>query len=291
MKKIVLGVVILLIAAPVWADTVNIDVNDEGGGTISIEYSVSDANLVRAFALNITVDNGAVIESISDYVTGECNAVAKGYGIFPGGIVIDSNGDPSDYNTPVAPPDAPDSPGQLGSGSIVIEMGSLYTGANSPGTSGRLAKLKITGIDDCNLCISSVNTLRGGIVMEDTSITGTPNLPGCTPLVLDCLYVDRVFNSGLVVTQAMYDKWATMGTDCVNKDPWWCCEAQKYGQATGVSTRVDVADLSKVKLAWMKRPCLAGYFSAADFNLSGRIDVADLAKVKLNWMQRPGICP
>jgi len=294
MKKIVLGVVLLL-AAPALADVVIINVNDVGGGVVSIEYSVSDTNLVRAFAFDVNVDNNAVISSISDYFVGECNATKKGYGIFPGNIVIDSNGNVADYNKPVAPASAKDSPGQLGSSRITLEMGSLYVDTNNPATSGRLCKLKITksggGPNDCNLTIDEDAT-RGGVVMEDTGIAAsTPNLPGTKKLNLDCLWVGRVFNSGLVVTQNMVNDWKLTGTGCVKKDPWWCCEAQKYGQAVGTTDRVNLADLTKVKLSWMLYDCDVGYYPAADFNLSGRVNLADLTKIKQNWMQYPGYCP
>jgi len=294
MKKFILGVMIFALTAAGRADTVNINVNDIepndcGGGTFSIEYSVSDANLARAFALDISVDNGAVISGISDYFVGVCSASAQGYGIFPGGIVIDSNGNVTDYNIPVAPFFAPDSPGQLGSNSITIEMGSLYTGANSPGTSGELAGFTITGANDCNLYIST-DSLRVGIVMENTAITATPNLPGSVPLVFECLYAGRVFQSGLVVTQAMVDRWKNTGPDCVNRALCWCCEAQKFGEATGTTGRVTLADLAMLKRCWMKYACEVGYCPCADFDLSGRITLADLAKIKQNWMSYPGHC-
>ena len=128
--------------------------------------------------------------------------------------------------------------------------------------------------------------------MEDTGISAsTPNLPTTIPLSLECLYVGRVFNSGLVVDQTIYNRWATMGPNCVNKSAWWCCEAQKYGQVAGTTTRVDFTDLSQVKLAWFKTPCNAGYNPQADVNLSGRVDFSDVAVVKLNWFANPGICP
>ena len=118
MKKIVLAMAVLALAVPAWAG-VTITATDEGGGVVAISYT-SDAN-VSAFGLDITVSDGNII-AISDYNVGESNSVSKGYGIFPGGIVI-VGGSVTDYNTPVADVNAPGALGGLGTSGITIEMG------------------------------------------------------------------------------------------------------------------------------------------------------------------------
>jgi hypothetical protein len=104
----------------------------------------------------------------------------------------------------------------------------------------------------------------------------------------DCLYVGRVFNNGLVVTQAMVDKWVYL-----KRPNCWCCEAQKYGNgayAGASAQRVDTADLGDVKLSWMKSYNQVGYKPCSDFNLSGRVDTADLGIIKQHWMHTEGPC-
>jgi hypothetical protein len=58
-----------------------IKLEDLGEGVIQISYDASgEAQLVRAFALNITATDGNIID-INDFAIGDNNG---GYGIFPG---------------------------------------------------------------------------------------------------------------------------------------------------------------------------------------------------------------
>ena len=76
MKKVFCAMVVVLLATPLWADVV-ITATDLGGGVVAIDYNnVSSTQLVRAFALDIKVDNGE-ITGISDYAIGDEN---YGYG-------------------------------------------------------------------------------------------------------------------------------------------------------------------------------------------------------------------
>ena len=162
-KKIVLALVVLMFTAPAFA-AVTISCVDEGGGIVAIKYSVSgEASRVRAFALELSVDQGAIL-NITDFNVGECNSLKKGYGIFMGSIKIDEQGDVTDYNNPVAPLDAPDDPCQLGSDKITVEMGSLYEDSNFPADNGTLFKIKVC--IDCNVSVDT-NVLRGGVILEN----------------------------------------------------------------------------------------------------------------------------
>ncbi len=49
--------------------------------TIRIDYA-SDIN-IKAFALDINIEEGPAFQRIRDFKTGESNAVSPGYGIFP----------------------------------------------------------------------------------------------------------------------------------------------------------------------------------------------------------------
>jgi len=118
MKKMILTLAVVLLAAPAWA-AVEITLENLGEGVIQIGYDATgETELVRAFALDIVATDGNIID-INDYSVGDDNA---GYGIFPGSFAgnvtvnpttgrVDSwIGNPNPY-TPVAPADAPDALG------------------------------------------------------------------------------------------------------------------------------------------------------------------------------------
>jgi len=150
---------------------------------VTVYYDASsEANNVRAFALNVElVDtygaDDAVIESVQGYFVGECNAVDRGYGIFPGTIQIDASGNVTDDGTPVAPNDTPGAVNTgLGTKKIVVEMGSLYTDANVPADHGVLFQFRVNN-KACSVVITQ-NTERGGIVMENPDEAVTVSTPG-----------------------------------------------------------------------------------------------------------------
>jgi len=177
MKKI-MALLVLCLAVPALA-TVTITAVDQGGGVVAINYAVSDASLVRAFALDISVTGGAKITQLvaASYKTnGASTAASKGYGIYPGTIDINSTtGVVAAYGTPVAPATDPGAAGALNSAAITLELGSVYKGdANKPATSGTLCKLKV---DKTTTMSAVLNATRGGIVMEDTTLTPTVVLP------------------------------------------------------------------------------------------------------------------
>jgi hypothetical protein len=191
MKKLLLVLAILAITAPAFAE-VKIYCDQQpyahfaaprDGNVVTVYYdATSEANNVRAFGLEIElvdtagVDN-AVITGVEGYHVGENDAVNKGHGIFPGTIVIDGTGTVTDDGTPVAPSTDPGAAGTgLGTKKIVVEMGSLYTGANSPAKSGVLLKFRVNNkIADVKI---SENAERGGVVMENPDEVVDFNAPG-----------------------------------------------------------------------------------------------------------------
>ena len=211
MKKIILALTILAIAVPAVADTVTVTAVDEGEGVVALSYAVVPGpNLPRAFALDITVDAGT-IDSVD--TTG-----AQPFDIYMGTIdvnqstgVIDSNG------TPVAPGTAPGAKAGLGTDGITIEMGSLYEKGVEPDPCASGLLIKVTVSDNCTLSLAE-NTTRGGIVMEDVSITPTVVLNG-TAVVKGCF----------PPAHADYAEWQAVGEpDC------WCYPRQCYGDADGI---------------------------------------------------------
>jgi len=154
--------------------TVVVTCQDLGGGVAEFSYDASDETiLVRTFALDIVVDGGATIESVFDYKVGESTAADPGYGIFPG-----SSG------TPVANPAdyPPDTLPGLGTYGITLEMASLYEGEqNAPLVSDTLFKMAIDWNNATMVNVNiALNTIRGGIVMEDPYYNPNIELLGCT---------------------------------------------------------------------------------------------------------------
>ena len=185
MREILLVVVVFMIAAPVFAQTVTVSCATDGNEvTVSYDVPGGSPNNVRAFALDIDVDNGATIDSIDGYKIGESNSVSQGYGIFVGSIQI-SGDTVTDYDDPIPPGSDPCVAGVLGDSAITVELGSLYDDSNyAPDSNGVLFTFKVSG--DCTVTISE-NARRGGIVMEDPNESVSPDFgSGCTVSVTDC---------------------------------------------------------------------------------------------------------
>lgn len=146
--------------------------------------ATSEANNVRAFAVNIKLaDPNSGENALIDYVivgsyhVGECNSTDRGYGIFPGSIQIDAGGNVTDDGCPVVGGTVDDVNGiiDLDVNSMIIEMGSLYTGANSPPKSGELLQFRVNN-KVCSVVITE-DTQRGGVVMENPNQSVSVVLP------------------------------------------------------------------------------------------------------------------
>jgi hypothetical protein len=176
MKKTVIVLIALIFSAPAMAANANIEINDQGGGWVSIDYNTVPGPNISAFALKISVDAGTITD-VCDYHTGESVTGSKGYGIFPGTIAIDSNGTVTDYGTPVAPNSDPGASGTgLDTNMIIVELGSLYEDGNQPPKTGTLLVIEVSS--DCNVCVDA-EPLRGNIVKEDGTEETFTNLPVC----------------------------------------------------------------------------------------------------------------
>jgi len=182
MRKLMLIVAAIAIAAPALA-TVELGIVNNTDGTADITYNCTAGEAVRAFALDITVDTGT-IDAVSGFKTGESVTGSLGYGIFPGNFRDYINpatpnwGDPN--YTPIAPSGDPDALGGLGTAGVTIELGSLYVDANAPAASGTLCILDIS--DTALMCVT-LNTSRGGVVLEDATAAPTNTLPVCETIV------------------------------------------------------------------------------------------------------------
>jgi hypothetical protein len=205
MKKVLLVAAMLIIAAPVMA-TVTVTATDKGGGVVEVSYNCTAAEAVRAFALDITVDNGLVINNIRDFNRGESKVPGGGYGIFPGrfaNYINASSPNWADTNyTPIGRSTDPNTQSGLGTGAITVELGTLYVGPNSPGPSGLLFRLDVntnSGAHDGNLLIA-LNGTRGGIVTEDANLAPSPVLTGTKVTLQSCIAIPNIV--GMVITDA-----------------------------------------------------------------------------------------
>jgi hypothetical protein len=222
------------------ARNVTITCTQEAGpsdpAVVKIDYSfsggVDEPNRVRAFALDVSVDSGATIDAISDYVTGESSQHSgRGYGIFPGSIDLTDPENPG-WGDPVAPASDRGASGTgLGTDRVILEMGSLYAGGdpNAPASSGTLCRLSVggNGAETATMTING-ESIRGGekgVVLEEPpgDAPDSINLPTNCPLdfggVQECMMEDH----------PDYGAWETAGKpDC------WCYLRQCRGDGNGV---------------------------------------------------------
>lgn len=303
MRKLSLLLAMLLFTSPALA-AVRIVATPEGEAA-AITYE-TDGEKVRAFALDITVDKGA-IEAITDFVRGESTAANPGYGIFPANfgryIIVDPDSgevatwDVNDY-TPVADPCDPGALGGLGTGGITVEMGALYyptddTSPNAPPNSGLLFKLTLS--EAANLSVT-LNEIRGGVVLTDPEVAADVDLGLATGVA--------VGGSGDLLPPGHpdYAEWVAVG-----KPACWAYPRQCHGDTDGAKEGseksgfhyVGQKDLNVLLGAWQVKeapgPGIASIENGicADFarDLNGsdkagwyRVGNSDLNILIENWM-------
>lgn len=141
-------------------------------GRAWIKYACTGGEVVRAFALDVTVDKGQII-GVSDFFRGESTAGGRGYGIFPASfrdhiaITSGTNADwnASDYTPLGVVADRPDDtqPG-LGSPGVTLEFAALWDvddPAALPDSAGVLCSLQIS---ERAVVSIAANQARGGVV-------------------------------------------------------------------------------------------------------------------------------
>ncbi len=170
------GVVTLIIAllGPADAAAINIFV-EESHSAAWIRYECASGEVVRAFALDVSVDNGRIV-GIGDYFRGPSTAAAQGYGIFPASLrsqIGDDTKATIDWQASAYSPLAAleDSPGYtlpgLNSSGVTLEFGGLWDPndiAAIPARKGTLCSLRISSRA---LVSIRANLFRGGIVAAD----------------------------------------------------------------------------------------------------------------------------
>lgn len=183
-------------------------------GIAWIDYECTAGEVVRAFALDITVDQGQ-ITGIFGFFRGESQPGATGYGIFPasfrdhitvgGGTNIDWSG--SDYTPLAAYSDSPGNtlPG-LNSAGVTLELAGLWDPAEPsavPGPTGTLCALQFS--QPARVSVAP-NLYRGGVVsaFSETIIQpvfiGSPVGPVITSAVAENGVMTVLFHGGELET-------------------------------------------------------------------------------------------
>ena len=203
MKKIMIVLLVLAFVAPAIADPNAIDVNFTSAGlNVTLNYSgaAADANRPRAWGLIITADHGATISSVVAVKTGESTSGSPGYGIFPATIAINASGTVTGWGSPVYSGD--------GTGSVIVELGSLYSGSgNAPVPGGDLLTFTVSG--DCN--VSVAENAADGCVLDEKGRRKHPtnhahhvNAGGCGTCPLDITGPDDVPDGSVAVDDLYY---------------------------------------------------------------------------------------
>jgi len=164
------GLLALSCAAPVSAE-VRVHVQDTNG-LAWLVYECTAGEVVRAFALDVSVDQGQIV-GISGFLRGLSRPGATGYGVFPAAYRDHlSTGSPtnidwsvSDYTPLAVVADAPgDTLPGLHSAGVTLELGGLWDPTVPdaiPGPTGTLCALELSQPASVSV---AANATRGGVV-------------------------------------------------------------------------------------------------------------------------------
>ncbi len=243
-------VVVILVSittsAPAAVQIIWIDPN-EPGLTVGLGYNCTAGEKVAAFALDISVDAGAIID-VNNYHVGVSTAASPGYGIFPANfdryITVNADGEVDDWGiagySPVADANDKGAAGGLGSAAITLEFGGLWEGdANAPPSSGMLCTITLS---EPALISAVTNSIRGNVVLVD----GTEAIVDLTPPWVP-------FEPCFPMTDPAYADWVALG-----KPECWCIKTQCHGDADGLKEgndktgyyRVHFRDLNVLLVGW-----------------------------------------
>ncbi len=184
MKKqcLVCSLVLLLYSARATVQVFVLQTN----GLATINYQCTAGEVVRSFALDVTVDNGQIL-GVTNYFRGISTAAARGYGIFPASfrdnvtVLSGTNADwtPAAYSPLAVSADNPGGtlPG-LGSAGVTLEFGAIWDptiAAAAPPPTGTLCALILSQTARVSV---GPNAARGGIVPSPPDLNITPVFSG-----------------------------------------------------------------------------------------------------------------
>ncbi|MDH4240320.1 MAG: hypothetical protein OEW48_12225, partial [Phycisphaerae bacterium] len=186
--------------------------------------ATGETNLVRAFGLNITLDNDANIVSAT--------GLSADYWVYPGTIQIAADGTISFMGSIAAEyGDLPSDtlPGPPDGNGVTLEAASLYApvgpgSPNAPAKSGDLAEIIVDA--NSTLCITANVSRAGatGVVMENPDEVVTVNVA--------CLFVNvpkPELPTDCYQNEADYDQFLEVGSPTC-----WCYLRQCHGDADGL---------------------------------------------------------
>jgi hypothetical protein len=171
MKTIWIPLIALLCVVP--ARAVVVTLVNEGGNVVRIDYSASDEIVLPvAFALDVTVDAGAIIQSIYDYKVGDSTTSSRGFGIFPSSMQFNDQGMVSTWGTPdMSKPGSTTVQPGVGTSGVTLGLASRYNGsANAPAVQGTLCRIRVDtrGAPTVNVKVAQ-NAFAGGVVLENAT--------------------------------------------------------------------------------------------------------------------------
>jgi len=190
---------------------------EDNGGLASIKYECTAGEVVRGFALDVSVNKGQIV-GISDFFRGVSKAGARGYGIFPAAFrdyITPGSGTNIDWNvsgyTPLAVrADRPaDTLPGLNSSGVTLEFGGLWDPtdpAAMPDLAGTLCALQIS--EPAQVSVTA-NLARSGVVSAVPDVSLTPVFSGAAvappfPAITDVTLVDGLltvyFKDGELLT-------------------------------------------------------------------------------------------
>ena len=171
--RLLLGVLLSISAKA----EVRVFVQDTNGIAL-IKYECTAGELVRAFALDVSVERGTITK-ISGFFRGVGNVRATGYGIFPASLrdhlqMNSTNIDwrAADYTPLANPSDCPkDTLPGLGSNGVTLEFGGLWDPtmfSAIPKGAGTLCSLRLS--QPANVSVKA-NKRRGGVLSAISGVT------------------------------------------------------------------------------------------------------------------------
>ena len=300
MKKVVLFLAVMLIAAPTFASTIEFTATpDPGNGTCEISYTITDGANPVAMGLNVDVLSGDPISAIDGIDSFFDVYIDQAYDMeqaTPDSYVYVPNsptGDPAADQTAAGAVTLPQS-------NFCISMGGLggLDGNNlgTPPASGVVAVLHAAADSSGEI---TINQLRGGLVDTngDSIQIAEGNLPLAFEITLGCFpMTDPLY--ALQAAQAQLYLDAGYSIDC------WCnayqCDGDAANDTNFFDWRVYTTDLTILANSWklligdpLLDPCAD---MAHDTNFFGwRVYTTDLTILATNWKALttalPGNCP
>lgn len=184
MKKCLVLLNVCLLASST-RSAVHVFVEDSNGAA-AIKYECTAGEVVRSFALDVSLDKGRVV-GITNFFRGVSKVGAQGYGVFPAAFrdyITVSSGTNANWTvsgyTPLAV--VADSPGNtlpgLNSNGVTLELGGLWdaaTPATFPPAAGTLCLLQVS--EPAQVSVAA-NATRGGVVSASSGVSITPIFAG-----------------------------------------------------------------------------------------------------------------